>query len=171
MLRQRQACQVLGAMGPQLLVRYQQATTVEHRSTSTCLSSLSNSSTSASSAAAAGAGAWVAFCEVAQILFSRKLKGQEPKRLRVAPLRARAPAAAPARARGGARLGSHCLQLRYSYARRVAGARLHHAAQRSCAKYERCANRAPIPQTLALALSLSLSLTLALTLTLTRCSP
>ena len=78
MLRQRQARQVLGAMGPQLLVRYQQATTVEHRSTSTCLSSLSNSSTSASSAAAAGAGAWVAFCEVAQILFSRKLKGQEP---------------------------------------------------------------------------------------------
>ena len=34
MLRQRQARQVLGAMGPQLLVRYQQATTVEHRSTS-----------------------------------------------------------------------------------------------------------------------------------------
>ena len=33
MLRQRQARQVLGAMGPQLLVRYQQATTVEHRST------------------------------------------------------------------------------------------------------------------------------------------
>ena len=34
MLRQRQARQVLGAMGPQLLVRYQQSTTVEHRSTS-----------------------------------------------------------------------------------------------------------------------------------------
>ena len=40
----------------------------------------------------------LAFCEVAQILFSRQLKGQEPKRLRVAPLRARAP-----RARAGAR--------------------------------------------------------------------